>query len=210
VAPLFPVWADTALRVGLACLALAVPAVFVVPMIYVRTPYNLERGFPVDQPVQFDHRHHVQDDEIPCLYCHSLAERSASAGVPATELCMGCHGQIWNQSPMLEPVRRSYFSGQPIPWRRVNNVPDFVYFNHAVHVNGGVDCTACHGDVAAMPLVYQARLLTMGFCLGCHRAQPPDRQRRPDVVAAAAPSEDQHRRTIGAVPALTSCSTCHR
>ena len=129
-------WSDTAIRVVLCLLAAAVVAAMVLPMIYVRTPYNQQREFPLDQPVQFDHRHHVRDDGIDCRYCHSGAERGPYAGIPATEVCMGCHAQIWNRSPMLEPVRRSYFSGQPLRWNRVHDLPDFVYFNHSVHVTG--------------------------------------------------------------------------
>ncbi|HEY8923629.1 MAG TPA: cytochrome c3 family protein [Polyangia bacterium] len=219
----FPPWADTAFRVGLIGFALAVPGVFVVPIVYVRTPYNLDRHFPIEQPVQFDHRHHAQDDEIPCLYCHAGAERTPYAGVPPTELCMGCHGQIWNKSPMLEPIRRSYFSGRPIPWNRVHGVPDFVYFNHAIHVTGArVDCVECHGDVRTEPLVARVRLFTMGWCLDCHR-------RREGILAPAAQTDEPSTAdapprqggrlpplALGGRPALrpqarlTTCTTCHR
>ena len=105
----FPPWADTAFRIGLIGIALAIPGVFVVPILYSRTPYNLNRHNPIVQPVQFDHRHHAQDDGIACLYCHDGAERSPYAGVPATEVCMGCHSQIWNTSAMLEPVDGATF-----------------------------------------------------------------------------------------------------
>lgn len=138
-------------------------------MIYVRTPQITGQFDPVEQPVEFDHRHHVGDDGIQCLYCHSLAEKSPTAGIPPTELCMGCHAQIWNESALLEPVRRSYFSGQPIRWNRVHDLPDFVFFNHSIHVAGGVDCENCHGQVGNMARVYQVEKLTMGWCLDCHR-----------------------------------------
>lgn len=213
MAPLFPPWADTLFRLGLIGLALAIPGVFIVPILYVRTPYNLNRFFPIDQPVQFDHRHHVQDDQIACLYCHSGAESTPVAGVPPTELCMGCHSQVWNKSALLEPVRRSYFSGMPIRWNRVHALPDFVYFNHAIHVSRAkVACTTCHGDVAAMALPHKERLFAMGWCLDCHRrgaARPEQRrdllvadEQRPPAIPAAA---------LAASPTgITTCTACHR
>jgi hypothetical protein len=189
----FPRWSDTALKVGLIGAAIAVPGMFVVPIVYVRTPYNLDRHFPIEQPVQFDHRHHAGDDQIQCVYCHVGAERTPHAGVPATAVCMGCHSQIWTRSPILEPVRRSYFSGQPIAWNRVHAVPEFVYFNHAVHVSGAkLLCATCHGDVTREPLVERARLFTMGWCLDCHR--------RSEAVPAG----------FDGASHITTCSACHR
>src|SRR5262249_39620084 len=143
------------------------------PFVYVRTPYSDNREFPVDQPMQFDHRHHVKDDGIDCRYCHGDAERSSYAGIPATEVCMGCHSEVWSGSPMLEPLRRSWFSGKPIPWNRVHKLPDFVYFNHAVHLKKGVGCASCHGRVDQMALAYPVFSLTMGWCLDCHRNPAP-------------------------------------
>jgi hypothetical protein len=209
---LFPGWADTALRVALIGGAIAVPGVFVAPIVYVRTPYNLDRLFPVTQPVQFDHRHHVQDDGIECVYCHSGAETTAYAGVPPTEVCMGCHSQVWNEEAILDPIRRSFFSGQPIIWNRVNAVPDFVYFNHAVHVRRGLACAQCHGDVSKMPLVERAKLFTMGWCLDCHRRNqlasldppvdmPPDKE-------PAGPRQVVG--TFESVPRIQNCTACHR
>jgi hypothetical protein len=209
---LFPGWADTAFRVALIGGALAVPGVFVVPIVYVRTPYNLDRLFPVTQPVQFDHRHHVQDDGIECVYCHGGAEATPYAGVPPTEVCMGCHSQIWNQQAILEPIRRSFFSGQPIVWNRVNAVPDFVYFNHAVHVKRGLACAQCHGDVSKMPLVERTKLFTMGWCLDCHRRNqlasldPPDPM-PPDKEPAGARNPVG---TFTSVPRIQNCTACHR
>jgi Cytochrome c7 and related cytochrome c len=218
MATLFPRWSDTAFRAGLAGLAVAIPGVFALPIIYVRTPYNLDRHFPVEQPVQFDHRHHAGDDQIACLYCHSGAERTPMAGLPATEICMGCHSQVWNHSAMLEPVRRSFFSGAPIVWNRVNRVPDFVYFNHAVHVTaGGIGCVECHGDVASQPLVERERLFTMGWCLDCHRARGASTATlAPPGSDGAATGERLPPPAIGAKVALasqaqlTTCTTCHR
>ena len=216
MAALYPQWANTAYRLALVTLILLVPTLLVALMLYVRTPWNTEQFQPVTQPVEFDHRHHVIDDEIDCLYCHADAERSAHAGVPSTEVCMGCHAQIWNESPLLEPVRRSYFSGKPIRWNRVHDLADFVYFNHAVHVTGGVDCVHCHGRVERMARVYQAAPLTMGWCLDCHRNPKAYLARAGGVEAETmvgatlqniADDISDHRQTV---TRLTTCTACHR
>jgi hypothetical protein len=192
VANLFPPWSDTAFRIALVVLLLSAGTLVAAPFVYVRTPFNDGREFPVDEPVQFDHRHHVKDDRIDCRYCHGGAERSAYAGIPATEVCMGCHDQVWPDSPLLEPVRRSYFTGAPLEWNRVHKLPDFVYFNHAVHVNNGVGCESCHGRVDDMALDYEVAPLTMSWCLDCHRN----------------PAAKLGRNTP--VRSLTYCSACHR
>lgn len=216
MAALFPRWANTAARlVFIGACALGVGSV-VGPMIYVRTPYNTGQFEPVTQPVEFDHRHHAADDQIDCLFCHSGAETTPYAGVPATEVCMGCHAQVWNESPLLEPVRRSYFSDRPIPWRRVHHLPDFVFFDHSVHVSYGIGCVRCHGRVDRMARVYQVAPLTMGWCLDCHRS-PPLRPAEPSVapeqrtmwgatVGQLTPETDGGR----AITHLTTCSACHR
>ena len=215
MAALFRPWTNTAFRIALICLVGGAGALLAVPMIWVRTP-NWRRQFDqVDQPVEFDHRHHVQDDGIGCLYCHKEATVSATAGIPSTDLCMGCHNQVWNKSPMLEPVRRSYFSGLPIPWNRVHDVPDFVYFNHAIHVNKGVGCVTCHGRVDEMGRVFQVADLSMKWCLDCHRQ--PERHVRPldRVTDMTWKSADQA--TLGpylvreyGVRSITHCTACHR
>ena len=166
---LFPPWTNTALRLALGAAVLGGAATPVGLMAYVRSPWNTGQSQAVDQPVEFDHRHHVSDDGIDCLYCHSAAETSRAAGVPATEVCMGCHAQIWGNSPQLENVRRSYFSGEPLPWSRVHDLGDFAYFDHAVHVRRGLGCVACHGRVDQMPRVAKVAPLSMQWCLDCHR-----------------------------------------
>ncbi|HZS37976.1 MAG TPA: cytochrome c3 family protein [Polyangia bacterium] len=214
----FPEWTDNAYRVVLAVLALAGAALVVGPMVYVRTPYHQRREFPVEQPVQFDHRHHVRDDSIDCLYCHSGATHTAWAGVPATELCMGCHAQVWPDSIQLEPVRRSYFSGRPIEWSRVHALPDYVYFNHAIHVNKGVGCATCHGRVDQMAAVYQVATLQMDWCLDCHRDPAPRLRPREAITSMewqppAGEAGERLARELAAeygVRKLTNCTTCHR
>lgn len=195
MAPLFTDRSDLKLRLALAALVAFAAGAPIGAMIYLRVPDGTAEGIPLEQPVEFDHRHHVRDDGIACLYCHSGAERSAVAGVPPAELCMGCHNQVWNGSRLLEPVRAAYFSGQPIRWNRVHDLPDHVYFNHAIHVGKGFTCEACHGRVDLMPRVYKVAPLTMGWCIGCHR----DPEGRSDPPAP--PDSLRH---------LVHCSTCHR
>jgi hypothetical protein len=185
VAALFPPWTNTATYVALALGALAAACAIAAPMVYARSPYATHAFVPVQQPIAFDHRHHVQDEGIPCLYCHEGAETRAYAGVPPTERCMGCHAQIWSDSEATAPLRASAESGEPIRWRRVTAVPDFVYFEHGVHVSNGVACAQCHGAVEQMAAVYQVEPMTMSFCVDCHRRTP-------------------------AAEKLVHCSACHR
>ncbi len=185
-------------------------------MVYWRTPYGTGQQQEVAQPVQFDHRHHVKDDLLDCRYCHATVDKAASAGIPSTELCLNCHSQVWNKSPKLDLVRASWFQGKPIQWTRVHKLPDFVYFNHSIHVNKGVGCVTCHGRVDEMPAIQQVQPLTMGWCLECHRNPYPNLRPlsevtnlawQPDgdptvVGQALAKQNDVHPRT--------SCYTCHR
>ncbi len=214
-APL-PRGANAAMRWGILLLALFVPAVPLALMGWVRTPYVTGQSSPLEQPVPFDHRHHVVDDGIDCRYCHDLVERSPVAGVPSADRCMNCHSQVWNESPLLETVRESYYSGRPIAWARVHRLPDFVFFDHSIHVHKGVGCETCHGRVDRMARVYQAAPLTMGWCLSCHR--DPERFLRPrDQVTTMGWTADRGSRRSGAelarlyrVKSLTDCTTCHR
>src|SRR5579862_6446450 len=121
------------------------------------------------QPVPFSHKHHVKDDGIDCRYCHTSVESSNFAGLPPTEICMSCHSQIWTNAEMLEPVRSSYRTGKSLEWVRVHDLPDFVYFNHSIHVNKGIGCSTCHGRVDTMPLMWKVNTLYMQWCVECHR-----------------------------------------
>src|ERR1700740_2844292 len=142
-----------------------------------RSPYITYAGVRRPQPVPFSHQHHVTGLGIDCRYCHTSVETSSFAGIPPTKTCMNCHSQIWLSSPTLEPVRASFRTNESIRWTRVYDLPDFVYFNHSIHVNKGVGCESCHGRVDKMALTYQANTLEMSWCLDCHRN--PQRVLRP-------------------------------
>ena len=181
--------------------------------------YNTGQGEMIEQPVQFSHAHHVGGMGIDCRYCHTSVEESAFANIPPTKTCMNCHSQIWATAPILEPVRASFRDNKPLNWTRVNDLPDFVYFNHSIHVKQGVGCDTCHGPVDRMPLVYQEASLQMSWCLDCHRnpakyVRPRDQvfnmrwQRPPGDPGMGARLVKEY--GIGSVEQLTSCSTCHR
>jgi hypothetical protein len=141
------------------------------------SPYMTEAGVIRNQPVPFSHEHHVTGLGIDCRYCHTTVEKSAFAGIPPTKTCMTCHSQIWTNAQMLQPVRDSWSKDQPLTWTRVHNLPDFVYFDHSIHVAKGVGCATCHGPVDKMPLMYKDASLLMEWCLDCHRA--PEKNLRP-------------------------------
>jgi hypothetical protein len=185
-------------------------------MTVMRSPYVSGVGVIKPQPVPFSHQHHVAECGIDCRYCHSSVEKSSFAGIPPTQTCMNCHSQLWTESPVLEPVRASYREDKPLVWNRVNDVPDFAYFYHNIHIQRGVACATCHGDMAEMPLTWKYATLYMEWCLECHREPekfvvPPS-----EVFATAgvpsptisAPSVDPHE-SLRRGGLLTNCSTCH-
>lgn len=219
MAALFTSRGNTIFKLVLAALAGAPVLLIVGLMLLARTSLGTDRDRPLLQPVQFDHRHHVDDDGIDCRYCHDEVTRSPYAGVPPTSRCLNCHAQIWNKSEKLAPVRALAFAGRSIPWNRVHRLPGYVYFNHAIHVNKGVGCVTCHGRVDLMPLVQQVTPLTMGWCLDCHRnpgpnLRPPDRitdmRWRPPEDAAARARLGQELLSLYRVRTRTNCTTCHR
>jgi len=136
---------------------------------WIRSSYVTQVDVVRDQPVPFSHDHHVSGLGIDCRYCHATVETSAFAGMPSTETCMGCHSLIWKNSPLLAPVRESWRTRQPLAWTRVYDVPDYVYFNHSIHIAKGIGCESCHGRVDEMPLMRKAVSLHMDWCLDCHR-----------------------------------------
>jgi hypothetical protein len=175
----------------------------------------------VEQPIQFSHAHHVGGMGIDCRYCHTSVEKSAFAGIPPTKTCMNCHSQIWSTAPILEPVRASFRNDTNLEWIRVNDLPDFVYFNHQIHVKQGVGCDTCHGPVDKMPLMYQAKSLLMEWCLECHRAPEQFIRPRAEVfnmnyrLPSGVTQVEQGLRLkqeygIATKEHLTSCSVCHR
>jgi len=134
-----------------------------------RSPWVTRQGQRPDQPVPFSHKHHVEGLGLQCQYCHTSVEDSSYAGIPPTKTCMNCHAQIWTNASLLEPVRQSWATGASIQWIRVHDLPDYVYFNHEIHVNKGIGCASCHGRVDEMPLMYAQNTLQMEWCLNCHR-----------------------------------------
>lgn len=170
----------------------------------------------VVQPVQFSHQHHVQTVGLDCRYCHTGVETTAFAGIPPMKTCMNCHSQIWLNSPFLEPVRAAYRDDKPIRWVRVHNLPDFVYFNHAIHVKKGMGCETCHGRVDRMPLMWQQNSLQMEWCLDCHRNPEKYVRPRSEVFTMGyRPAEIQAElgpRLVKeyAIASKTDCSICHR
>lgn len=191
---------------------------FWVVMQIARSSYVTGRYLEKQQPVQFSHKHHTGDDGIDCRYCHSTVETTATAGMPPTQTCMNCHSQIWSDSPYLEPVRASFRENKPIEWERVHDLPEYVYFNHSIHVNKGVGCSSCHGDVANMPAVYQENTLQMEWCLSCHRNVENNVRPKSEIYNTSwvnnqtaeekAALAKQYR--LRPSEMLTSCSTCHR
>jgi hypothetical protein len=183
---------------------------------FVRSSYITQVGVPVEQPVPFSHEHHVRGLGIDCRYCHTSVETSSFAGIPPTETCMSCHSIIWNDSPMLEPVRESFRTNQSIRWIRVHNVPDFVYFDHSAHVSNGIGCESCHGRVDRMPLTWKAESFQMEWCLNCHRAPEKFIRPRQEVFTMGwTPPPDHDGLKLVAdygvqVEQLTNCSICHR
>lgn len=170
------------------------------------------------QPIPFSHHRHVAGNGIDCRYCHTTVETGAFAGIPATETCMTCHSQILSDAPLLEPARESWSSGEPMEWVRINDLPDFVYFNHSIHINKGIGCNECHGQVDEMRLTYKAESLRMGWCLQCHK-QPEKFIRPREEVFNMQWEPPENQMELGAqlveqynveVGQLLNCSICHR
>ena len=203
-------------KASLAGLLLLVGGLITLLIVFGRSSYVTRASEYIVQPVQFSHAHHVGDDGIDCRYCHTSVETSAFAGIPPTKTCMNCHSQLWNTAPILEPVRASFRDDKPLHWIRVHDLPDFVYFNHSIHVKKGMGCETCHGRVDQMPLMLQQNSLQMEWCLNCHR-NPENyvRPREEIFTMGYQPAEPQS--VVGArlvkeyvIKGNTSCSTCHR
>jgi len=229
---LFPRSANALARSTLAGVLTSVLVLGFIAITLMRSSWLTRQNEFVEQPLQFSHAHHVGGVGLDCRYCHTSVEKSSFAGIPPTRTCMNCHSQLWTNAPILEPVRASFRNDEPLTWIRVNDLPDFVYFNHQIHVRQGVGCVVCHGPVDKMPLMYQAKSLQMEWCLDCHRA--PEKYIRPrDQVfnmAYEQPREDKKiayageefgsqeelglrlKKDYGISPAshMITCSVCHR
>ena len=207
---------NTLSKVSLAGILLLVGGLIGLAMLLGRSSYVTRAQEYVQQPVQFSHLHHVLDDGIDCRYCHTSVETSSFAGIPPTQTCMNCHSQIWQSAPILEPVRASFREDRPMQWIRVHDLPDFVYFNHSIHVKKGMGCETCHGRVDQMPLIRQENSLQMEWCVNCHR-NPQDYVRpRSDIFTMGyrppRPQSEEGPRLVAEynIKPSTDCSTCHR
>ncbi|WP_136924598.1 cytochrome c3 family protein [Polyangium aurulentum] len=211
---IFPRWSNRVLPmvVGLVLLPLGTAAAG--GLWYYGTNKHVEVGYTPTQPVDYSHKLHAGDLGIDCRYCHTAVDKSANATVPPTETCMNCHSKVKTDSPKLLPVRESYASGNPIPWVRVHNLPDYAYFNHQVHVTAAVGCQSCHGRVDQMIKVSQVEPLSMGWCLDCHRNPEPS-LRAPSDVTKMVDDTASLAKAAGAggarkVSPPVNCSGCHR
>ena len=183
---------------------------------YYFSPRYTDVGYRPKQPVPYSHKLHAGDLGLDCRYCHTTVEVSPVAIVPPTQTCMNCHNDVLPESETLLPIRESYAKKKPMEWVRVHNLPDYAYFNHSRHVNSGIGCASCHGNVAQMDVVMQVEPLSMGWCLDCHRN--PEKHIRPvseitnmnwQPPADQAEFARRFRKEKNISPP-TDCSGCHR
>jgi hypothetical protein len=209
--------ANTISRVSLFVIVFGLATLLAAAYAIDRGSFNTDVRVAKDQPIPFSHKHHVTDDGIDCRYCHTSVETAPYAGLPATEICMSCHSQIWSNATMLEPLRESFRTNQSIAWTRIHDLPEFVYFNHSIHLKKGIGCATCHGRVDQMPLMMKVNTLNMNWCVECHRNPEKYIRPREEVfnMAYQAPSDQLTR--VGPelvkkyhVQKLDDCYTCHR
>ena len=190
----------------------------VVGWLFVWSPYMTQQNVVIPQPVPFSHQHHVEGLGLDCRYCHTSVENASFAGIPPTKTCMTCHSQVWTNAAILAPIRDSFQNKTPIQWTRINDLPDYVYFDHSIHIAKGVGCTTCHGPIGEMPITWKGESLKMSWCLNCHRH--PEKYLRPaDQVFNADYQTPANQLEVGQqlvkqndinLALLTNCSTCHR
>ncbi|HTZ36625.1 MAG TPA: cytochrome c3 family protein [Stellaceae bacterium] len=204
---------NAALLGSAALIALLLLAIWVVPVM----GYNTLERYTPPQPIPFSHKHHVSGLGLDCRYCHTTVEVSQNAGMPSTATCMTCHSQIWTSAAMLAPDRQSLADGVPIRWTRVYALPDYVYFDHSIHIAKGVGCTECHGPIGDMALTWKASTLYMGWCLSCHRDPAPHLRPRDQVFNPhwqRGPQTPSGRRLMAEyridTTDLSDCGVCHR
>jgi hypothetical protein len=219
MAAIFPKSSDLILKVAGAVVGVGALAA-VGAYAYYTYPTVIDTGYQPVQPVPYSHKLHAGQLGLDCFYCHSTVYRAAYAAIPATETCMNCHVKVKPQSPRLEPVRQSYATGLPIPWVKIHQLPDYVYFNHQAHVTAGVSCVSCHGRIDQMIEVHQEKPLNMAFCLACHKDPAPN-VRPAELVTKLDwqpdPAQGKDARQIGEeiiaqkhLTPPTNCSGCHR
>lgn len=211
----FPKWANT-IRLPVT-LAAALAPLYILGLLYLLfSPGATSVGYQPQQPVPYSHQMHAGQLGIDCRYCHTGVETGAAATLPPTSVCMNCHATVRTQSEKLQLVRESFATGMPIPWVRVHDLPDFVYFDHSAHVRRGVGCESCHGRIDKMEVVRQVSGLNMAWCLGCHR-DPVPHLRPEDAVTVMGYVPDEPQLELGRrlrdarhITPKTDCSTCHR
>ena len=208
--------ANTLSKVSIFGLLSLVGGLILLAIVLARSSYVTRQQIFVEQPLQFSHMHHVTDDGIDCRYCHTSVETSSFAGIPPTKTCMNCHSVLFANAAFLEPVRASFRDNRPLHWVRVHDLPDFVYFNHSIHIKKGVGCETCHGRIDQMPLTYQQNSLLMEWCVDCHRNPAPNLRPRAEITTMGyRPAKDQAElgpelmKAYNVHPSI-SCSTCHR
>lgn len=215
MAQLFPKAANSLAKVSLFGGLFLTGVILTTLFLVARSSYVTEANVARNQPVPFSHEHHVFEVGIDCRFCHTGVEESSFAGLPPTHTCMTCHSELFKDSPILKPVRDSYESGEPLAWTRVNDLPDFVYFNHSIHVKKGVACVTCHGPVDRMPLTWRDNAMDMMWCLNCHRnpekfvGDPKSVYRLSSTKELPADQKEAWVKELH-VKEMTNCSVCHR
>lgn len=216
MAQLFRPSSNTIAKVSIAAVVTLLGGTLCVGYIVDRGPWITSVRVAPAQPIPFSHKHHVKDDGVDCRYCHTSVETSSYAGLPPTETCMTCHSQIWSNASVTQQIRESWASGKSIEWTRVHDLPDFVYFNHSIHIDKGIGCSICHGQVDEMPFMFKVNTLNMNWCLNCHRQ--PEKYIRPksevfNIDYVYPSNQDELGRQLVKeyqVRSLTDCVTCHR
>ena len=218
MAQIFPESANWAAKASILAGLLLAATVLGILLNINRIHYVNRVNIALNQPVPFSHKHHVTGLGIDCRYCHTSVEHGAFAGIPPTETCMTCHSQIWTEAPNLEPVRTSWRENKPIEWNKVHDLPDFVYFDHSIHLAKGVGCQTCHGQVDQMPLMWKVNSLNMEWCIECHKN--PEKFVRPkEQVFSMTYRKPKNQEELGAqlvadyniqTEQLLNCSVCHR
>tara|TARA_B100001250_G_scaffold386629_1_gene383325 strand:+ start:371 stop:1027 length:657 start_codon:yes stop_codon:yes gene_type:complete len=218
MAQIFPESANWAAKASILAGLLLAATVLGILLNINRIHYVNRVNIALNQPVPFSHKHHVTGLGIDCRYCHTSVEHGAFAGIPPTETCMTCHSQIWTEAPNLEPVRASWRENKPIEWNKVHDLPDFVYFDHSIHLAKGVGCQTCHGQVDQMPLMWKVNSLNMEWCIECHKN--PEKFVRPkEQVFSMTYRKPKNQEELGAqlvadyniqTEQLLNCSVCHR